>query len=133
MKTCLIIIPTALLALSPAYAASLGPGTSTLSCLCSDGSVVATGKRCPDGMICGGASLEKDCPVGYYGTTTDGLTGCNRCPEWTGIYTDAAHTLTAAATSGNGRLVITGCYIPAGTYYDATGTFTLTSNCTYSN
>lgn len=130
MKKFLIIIPTALLVLSSAYSASLGPGTSTLSCLCSDESVVVTGKKCPDGTLCGGLTpgfgdLYKDCSTGYYGQSTDGVTGCTSCATATGH---------SSATADFGATVITDCYLPSGTAVsDTTGSGTYTSKCYYSN
>lgn len=83
------------------------------------------------------------CAAGYYGTATvascrkDYLTGgytcsttdCQRCPVATGIYTNANRTVQAYGTvwAGNGTEK-TDCYLPAGTYYDATGTFQKTGS-----
>ena len=85
------------------------------------------------------------CASGYYGTasciknTVTGLyfcSGCSKCPSG-GVYTDAA--MTTAATPGclpgNGTTA-TSCYLAPGTYYDASGAFTIrggfVTSCTYS-
>lgn len=67
---------------------------------------------------------EYRCAVGYYGTTTNGTSGCTKCPSLNGI----------SGTSNAGTTVITSCNIPAGSVgTDTTGTFTYTANCYYSN
>lgn len=69
------------------------------------------------------------CAPGYYGSSTNGTSGCTRCPTWSGVYTDSGRTTLARGTSNAGESAITDCYIATGTYYDASGTFTLTSKC----
>lgn len=71
------------------------------------------------------------CRNGQYGTTSDGTTGCNSCPDAIDIYTDAERRNLAHSDSDDYAKYITDCYIPTGTYYDATGTFRLTRNCSY--
>ncbi len=85
------------------------------------------------------------CAAGYYGTAnciTNPVTGssvcsgCKACPSG-GVYTDSA--MTTAATPGclpgNGTTA-TSCYLAPGTYYDASGAFTISggfvTSCTYS-
>ncbi len=68
---------------------------------------------------------EYRCARGYYGTSTNGTSGCTRCPASGGIY-----GTTPAASS----TVITSCYIPSGnTFSDSTGSGTYTGNCYYKN
>ncbi|MDE6481505.1 MAG: hypothetical protein K2L25_01645 [Alphaproteobacteria bacterium] len=63
------------------------------------------------------------CAVGYYGTSTNGTSGCTRCPASGGVY---GTTADAGATS------ITACYIPSGTSFsDGSGSGTYTGNCYY--
>lgn len=60
------------------------------------------------------ASTEYRCAAGYYGSSTDGTSGCTRCTSSDGIY----------GTSNAGSTAITSCYIPAGTTgSDSTGSF----------
>lgn len=77
------------------------------------------------------ATYSYQCDVGYYGSSTNGTSGCTKCPTATGVYTNSARTTLASTTSTAGTTSVTGCNIPAGTYYDVTGTFTLTSKCSY--
>lgn len=76
-------------------------------------------------------STQYRCAAGYYGSSTNGTSGCTQCPTWTGIYTNSARTILARGTSSAGATAITGCYVVPGTYYDATGTIRITGNCTY--
>lgn len=74
------------------------------------------------------------CAAGYYGSSTDGTSGCTMCPTWTGVYTNPARTILARGTNSAGNKNITSCYFrKGGTYYDNTGTFTLDSVCSYTN
>lgn len=69
-------------------------------------------------------STEYRCAAGYYGSSTNGTSGCTRCPSSGGIY----------GTSAAGSTAITSCYIPSGTSMsDSTGTYTYTDNCYYTN
>jgi len=78
------------------------------------------------------ASTQYRCAAGYYGTSTNGTSGCSQCPTWSGVYTDSARTtLVRGTSSADSNTAITGCYVVAGTYYDATGTFKTTGNCQY--
>lgn len=65
------------------------------------------------------------CAVGYYGRSTNGTTGCTRCPSSGGVY---------GTTANAGSTSITSCYIPANTAMtDGTGEYVFTSNCYYKN
>ena len=66
------------------------------------------------------------CASGYYGTSSNGTSGCSRCPldTATGMY----------GNSPAGASTIIACYQPSGrTGSDSTGTFVYTSNCGYQN
>lgn len=70
----------------------------------------------------------ESCIAGYYGAYPN----CTRCPEADNIYTDAARTTRARGTSAAGAINASECFLAPGTYYDASGQFTLESNlCTY--
>ncbi|MDE6250262.1 MAG: hypothetical protein K2M34_01340 [Alphaproteobacteria bacterium] len=75
------------------------------------------------------SKTEYRCAAGYYGSSSNGTSGCTQCPTWTGVYTDSAKTTVARGTSNAGATAINGCYVAAGTYYDASGTFKTTGNC----
>lgn len=69
-------------------------------------------------------SYSYRCASGYYGSSSNGTSGCSRCPSSGGIY----------GSSAAGSTAITSCYIPSGTSIsDSSGTYTYTSNCYYSN
>ena len=64
------------------------------------------------------------CAAGYYGTSTNGTSGCTRCPSSGGVY----------GTSIAGATAITSCYIPKDTTLtDSYGNYVFTSNCYYKN
>lgn len=64
------------------------------------------------------------CAAGYYGTSTNGISGCTRCPSSNGTDT----------TSVAGSTSITSCYIPSGTTFsDTSGSGIYTSHCYYKN
>lgn len=74
---------------------------------------------------CVGGGTSYRCAVGYYGSSTNGKTGCTSCKTATG---------NDSATSTAGSTLITNCYLPAGTSFsDSTGSGTYTANCSYSN
>ena len=77
------------------------------------------------------STTQYRCAAGYYGSSTNGTSGCTQCPQWTGVYTNSGKTTLARGTSSAGTTAITGCYVAPGTYYDATGTFKTTTNCAY--
>lgn len=65
------------------------------------------------------------CAVGYYGRSTNGTSGCTRCPSSGGVY---------GTTAAAGSTAITSCYIPSGSSFsDGTGSGTYTGNCYYQN
>lgn len=70
-------------------------------------------------------STEYRCAVGYYGASTNGTSGCSRCPASGGVY---------GTTASAGSTSITACYIPSGSAFsDGTGAGTYTGNCFYKN
>ncbi|MCM1225490.1 MAG: hypothetical protein NC548_64700 [Lachnospiraceae bacterium] len=85
---------------------------------------IYTGSNCT-------ATIQYRCAAGYYGTSSNGTSGCTRCPAWSGAYKTSALNTRPLGTSAAGATAITGCYVSAGTYYDATGTFKISSTCPY--
>ncbi len=68
-------------------------------------------------------TTEYRCAAGYYGSSTNGTTGCTPCDKLGGY-----------GTSSAGSLNKTSCYVPANVNItDTAGTFTFTSNCFYTN
>ncbi len=55
------------------------------------------------------------CAPGYWGTSSNGTSGCTRCPE--------------SGASAAGTTSQTGCYVTSGT--DPNGDYSFTSNCYY--
>jgi hypothetical protein len=70
--------------------------------------------------------VEYRCTTLYYGTSTDGKTGCKSCRIETG---------NDDAMSSPGTTEKTGCYLPPRTnpYNDDTGSFQYTQNCNWSD
>ncbi len=109
----------------------------------SDGYQSRTTKTCNTRTCVCSSDISHRCATGYYGTAkmtscqagtngwTCNTTDCQRCPAATGIYTNSARTVQAYGTvlAGNGNEK-TDCYLPAGTYYDATGSFEKTGSDT---
>ncbi len=77
------------------------------------------------------ASTQYQCAAGYWGSSSNGTSGCNPCPEWKNVFANSARTTKVYGTSNAGATAITGCYVKPGTYYDATGTFKTSGNCQY--
>lgn len=74
------------------------------------------------------ASTQYRCAKGYYGTTSNGTSGCTQCPP----VDDKLSTKQYGTTSTGGKFVKTDCYVEPGTYYDTTGTFKVSGgNCSY--
>ena len=70
------------------------------------------------------SSYSYRCAAGYYGSSSNGTSGCTRCPASGGVY----------GSSTAGSTAITACYIPSGTSFsDTGGSGTYTSNCYYTN
>ncbi|MCM1223524.1 MAG: hypothetical protein NC548_54645 [Lachnospiraceae bacterium] len=84
---------------------------------------------CDDGTC--KSQTQYRCAAGYYGTSSNGTSGCTQCPAWSGVYTTPAKTTTLRGTSDAGATQITECYVSAGTHYDRTGTFKISSTCQY--
>lgn len=73
------------------------------------------------------ATTAYQCASGYWGSSTNGTSGCSPCPPWSKVYTSSAKTQEARGTSSSGTTDIAGCYIIPGTYYDETGTFSISN------
>lgn len=71
------------------------------------------------------ATTAYQCASGYWGSSTNGTSGCSQCPTWSKVYTSSAKTQEPRGTSSSGTTDIEGCYIIPGTYYDETGTFSI--------
>lgn len=85
---------------------------------------ICSDNTCTSNGICHEPEIEYRCAPGYYGTTTDGATGCAPCPA----------APAGAQTSAGGSTKITDCYIPGKvSYSDSNGTFEYTSNCHYTS
>lgn len=71
------------------------------------------------------ASISYRCATGYYGSSTNGTTGCMSCKD---------ETNNSYATSAAGSTAKTSCYIPASiSLSDDMGAYTFTNNCYYTN
>lgn len=85
------------------------------------GYIKRSSQRCNCGR-CMVLSTSYACAAGYYGTSTDGATGCTRCPAYPGGY----------GTSNIQSDVRTKCYIPVNaTGSDNSGTYKYTDKCNY--
>lgn len=79
-------------------------------------------------------STAYQCANGYWGSSTNGTSGCSQCPTWKKVYTDEVRKTEVRGYSTAGVTGMTGCYIIPGTYYDETGTFSISNApCWYSN
>ncbi len=74
--------------------------------------------------------LEFRCSAGYYGESTNGTSGCTRCPRLLG------KSFWVYGISPAGAAAITQCYFPKGTTNDTgpldqSGTYVFTADCYY--
>ncbi len=104
---------------------------SCTDCETEDWSSVVTGyeKRIVATCACDSGRCIKTheyrCAAGYYGSSTNGTSGCASCK------TDTSNN---SATSVAGSTAITSCYIPSGTSMtDDVGTCKFVDDCYYSN
>ena len=88
---------------------------------------VATGyqrkinRNCSDSTTCTETVVYR-CATGYYGSSSNGTSGCTRCPSEDG----------ATGTSAAGSTARTSCYIPSGTKFsNNTGSGQWTGNSFY--
>lgn len=95
----------------------------TNGCIEQDWTTITTGYQrkttCPKCV----ATYQYRCASGYYGTTSNGTSGCSPCPSISnaGPRSDAGSNDT-----------ITSCYLPNGSRpQDGTGTFVLSDDCYY--
>lgn len=122
---------------------SIGPsclGSLYTTCVCtcnncvsdSDWSAGNTGYQkkvnryctCASGSPVCNATTSYRCAIGYYGHSSDGISGCAPCPSSGG----------PATTSTPGTTAITSCYqFPGPGYSDTSGTFMVTDKCYYIN
>lgn len=80
-----------------------------------------TTRRC-ECSTCKTLSTSYQCTAGYYGRTTNGTSGCTRCPAKDGVY----------GTSPVNSSAVTACYIPANsTASDTKGGYKHTDKCNY--
>ncbi len=80
---------------------------------------IASGTMYNDGTNTCQAS---NCNAGYYRSGNS----CLGCPSVSGLYTDSALKTVAKSTSlANNSGGVASCYVASGTYYDATGSFTI--------
>ncbi|MBD5389442.1 hypothetical protein HDR63_04270 [bacterium] len=87
-----------------------------------------TGYQKKTNRSCSGAdcveTIVYQCAAGYYGSSSNGTSGCSRCLTVAGM----------TGTSAAGSTAQTNCYIPSGTSgSDSTGFFTYTANSYYCN
>lgn len=84
------------------------------TCSCSSGSA-----KC----VTSGYSYR--CAQGYWGSSSNGTSGCTRCDPSGGAY---------GTTASAGTTAKTGCYLPSGTSFSETpGSGTYTGNCYWAN
>ena len=107
---------------------------------CCDSTLVNLDMKCPPGTaqasgtgietmttqprVCQGCMLYADrCAANYYGVIFSSNTPCAACPSLASV----------AGRSAAGSIVASECYIPAGnSFTDTSGSYTLVSNCYYS-
>lgn len=116
------------------YACAPGyyPASRNVQAINSDSASGLGCTKCRAGTASAGVAIScTTCSAGTYSATT-GASSCTKCPSAMNIYTDVAKTTLATGTSSAGATAQSSCYLPAGTYYDAMGTFVIeTSMCTY--
>lgn len=95
------------------------------NCVSSDWGALSTGYESKVAATCNTTTgvctktTEYRCATGYYGSSTNGTSGCNECPS-------SGTTASAGATS------ISECCLASGTTGgDNTGTYTYTGDCCY--
>ncbi len=93
---------------------------------------ICVATKCKAGAYLNGTKCTA-CTAGTYNPNAGATSSsaCIACPAATGIYTDAARTTLAVATSAAGTGSSSGCYLAPGTYYDNSGSFEITENCSY--
>jgi hypothetical protein len=84
---------------------------------------------CTTDGTCRNRTTKYRCAAGYYGSSTDGISGCTQCPEANGIYTDSANTIKAHGTADAGSEAVELCKLLSGTYHDICGSFVTAAAC----
>lgn len=119
------------------YMCEEGCNTPCTNCNSTDWASSGTGYEKMIARTCNCGVCESDvqyrCAAGYYGSSKNGTSGCTRCPTLSGAYITSSLSSHVVGTSAAGSERITNCYIKSGTYYDSTGTFKMTANCSYKN
>lgn len=83
---------------------------------------------CQSGTCKATSTYEYRCAAGFYGSSTNGTSGCNQCPA----IDDKMSTKTYGTSTPGSNATMASCYLAPGTYKDTTGTFTVTgANCPY--
>lgn len=99
---------------------------STLTCANNYFRQGSTCVSCPSNSECSGTTFS--CNKGYYYSSVE---GCSRCPAFDNAYTNSSLTSPAYGTTANkGSTKLSDCYLPSGTYYDASGAFYMSNDCT---
>lgn len=83
---------------------------------------------CQSGSCKATGSYEYRCATGYWGSSTNGTSGCSQCPA----IDDKMTTKTYGTSTPGANTAMESCHLVPGTYEDTTGTFTITgANCNY--
>lgn len=82
---------------------------------------VGKGCDCSSGTATCNTTTFYRCAAGYYGTTSNGTSGCTKCPS----------NGTTAGMSDAGADELSDCYIPEGSYSDTTGKYVFNCDCKY--
>lgn len=87
-----------------------------------------TRKRCNTSTCICETSTVYRCAKGYYGSSTNGTSGCTRCPRL-----DTSDLFSPFGTTDSaGQTTVYSCYIPAGTsFQDLTGSGIYPDQCDY--
>ncbi len=105
------------------YTVKSGTGVSGATCYMTNS---ISGGTTNTATYCSNLSYSV-CAPNFYGNGSS----CAACPASmkSGLYTNSALTASVTGKSAANTTSISGCYIPAGTYYDSTGTISITSVC----
>ncbi|MCM1294915.1 MAG: hypothetical protein NC311_05180 [Muribaculaceae bacterium] len=91
-------------------------------------------RSCSCSGTCSVTSTKYMCAPGYYGRSTDGTSGCTRCPKLTNTVYGTTDVNLSLGDTVIVMSTITNCYIPANTPISSTsGTYHFTEDCYYDN